>query len=66
MADALTKLTKNMFIPFLDVAKDSTMKACEWKAIDLSTIFSLAMNENTEEKDEYINPDVPEKLPEDE
>lgn len=53
MPDVLTKLTKNMFIPFLDVAKDSTMKACEWKAIDLSTIFSLAMNENTEEKD-YI------------
>lgn len=53
MADTLTKLTKNQFIPFLDVAKDSTMQACTWKAIDLSTIFSLTMNENTEEKD-YI------------
>lgn len=53
MADTLTKLTKNQFIPFLDTAKDLTLKACSWKAIDLSTIFSLAMNENTEEKD-YI------------
>lgn len=53
MANTLTKLTKNTFIPFLDTSKDTTMESCEWKAIDLSTIFSLSMNENTEEND-YI------------
>jgi hypothetical protein len=50
---AMTKLTRNEFIPFLDTAKDSTFEANTWKRIDYSTIFSLTMNEQEEDMD-YI------------
>lgn len=53
MAETLTTLTKDQYIPFLDVAQSMDYSACEWAAIDLSTIFELAMNEQTEEYD-YI------------
>lgn len=53
--NTLTKLTRNQFIPFLDVAKDMTLKACSWKAIDLSTIFELSINENSEDVDYICN-----------
>lgn len=50
---AMTKLTRNQFIPFLDTAKDTTFTASEWKQIDYSTIFELTMNEQEEDMD-YI------------
>lgn len=53
MSDAMKKLTRNQFIPFLDVLKDSTFKANSWKRIDYSTIFELTMNEQEEDMD-YI------------
>lgn len=53
MADAMTKLTRDKFIPFLDVAKDTTFAANSWKRIDYSTIFELTMNEQEEDMD-YI------------
>ena len=53
MSDAMTKLTRNQFIPFLDTAKDSTYAANTWKRIDYSTIFELTMNEQEEDMD-YI------------
>ena len=45
---ALTKLTRDKFIPFLDTAEDNTFAANTWKRIDLSTIFAFAMNPQTE------------------
>ena len=42
---AMTKLTRNQFIPFLDVTKDTTFASSSWKQIDYSTIFELTMNE---------------------
>ena len=53
MSDAMTKLTRNQFIPFLDTAKDSTFTSNTWKRIDYSTIFELTMNEQEEDMD-YI------------
>ena len=53
MADAMKKLTRNQFIPFLDTAKDSTYASNTWKRIDYSTIFELTMNEQEEDMD-YI------------
>lgn len=53
MSDAMKKLTRNQFIPFLDVAKDSTLVANTWKRIDYSTIFEMTMNEQEEDMD-YI------------
>lgn len=53
MADAMKKLTRNQFIPFLDVQKDSTFAASAWKRVDYSTIFELTMNEQEEDMD-YI------------
>lgn len=50
---SLVKLTRNQFIPFLDVLKDTTYATSSWKAVDLSTIFELTMNEQEEEM-EYI------------
>lgn len=49
----LTKLTRDQFIPFLDVKNDKTFEASEWKRIDLSTIFELTVNEEEEDMD-YI------------
>lgn len=49
----LELLKKNQYIPFLDVSQDFTFASSSWKAIDLSTIFELSMNEQTEEYD-YI------------
>lgn len=49
----MERLKKSQFIPFLDVAKDLALKACNWKRIDKSTIFELTMNEQEEETD-YI------------
>lgn len=53
MSDAMKKLTRNQYIPFLDVSKDSTFVANTWKRIDYSTIFELTMNEQEEDMD-YI------------
>lgn len=50
---AMTKLTRDKFIPFLDTAKDSTFASSTWKRIDLSTICSLSAGEQTEDLD-YI------------
>lgn len=50
---AMTKLTRNQFIPFLDVTKDTTFASSSWKQIDYSTIFELTMNEQEEDMD-YI------------
>ena len=63
MADnTLTKLTRNQFIPFLDVAKDMTLKACSWKAIDLSNIFELSINENTITEIKNNAPELPQEI----
>lgn len=53
MADAMTKLTRDKFIPFLDTAKDLTFATSTWKRIDYSTIFELTMGEQEEDMD-YI------------
>lgn len=53
MANPMTKLTKDQFIPFLDTAEDKTYAASEWARIDLSTIFELAINPQSESMD-YI------------
>lgn len=53
MADAMIKLTRDKFIPFLDTAKDLTFAASTWKRIDYSTIFELTMGEQEEDMD-YI------------
>ena len=53
MADAMKKLTRNQYIPFLDTAKDLTFAANTWKRIDYSTIFEMTMNEQEEDMD-YI------------
>lgn len=53
MANPMKKLTKDQFIPFLDTAEDKTYKASEWARIDLSTIFELAINPQSESMD-YI------------
>ena len=50
---AMTKLTRNQFIPFLDTSKDSTFAASTWKRIDYSTIFELTVGEQEEDMD-YI------------
>ena len=47
----MTKLTRNLFIPFLDTAKDSTFAENTWKRIDYSTIFEVQLvmqDEDTE------------------
>ena len=53
MADAMTKLTRDKFIPFLDTKKDLTFATSTWKRIDYSTIFELTMGEQEEDMD-YI------------
>lgn len=50
---AIELLTKDQYIPFLDVAQSMDYSECEWARIDKSTICELAMNEQTEEYD-YI------------
>ena len=47
----LETLTKDQYIPFLDVKQDLTFEGSDWAAIDLSTVFELNMNEQTEEYD---------------
>lgn len=51
MADAMTKITKDKFIPFLDTAEG--VGTATWKRIDYSTIFALALNPQSESVD-YI------------
>lgn len=51
-----TKLTKNQFIPFLDVNKGSG--TASWKRIDKSTVFSLNPNPQSETVD-YICYEAP-------
>lgn len=57
---AMTKLRKHEFIPFLDVS--GTANSSSWvpnyKRIDLSTIFSLNPNPQTETQD-YISYETP-------
>lgn len=57
---AMTKLRKHEFIPFLDVSNTSNTEAWvpSWKRIDLSTIFSLNPNPQTETQD-YISYETP-------
>lgn len=51
MPNTETKLTKNNFIPFLDINKGSG--TASWKRIDKSTIFALNPNPQSESVD-YI------------
>ena len=60
MADAVTKLKKTQFIPFLDITEDLTLAACTWKRIDKSTLMSISMNPQTE-TNEWIDSDIPEE-----
>lgn len=57
---AMIKLRKHEFIPFLDVSgtSNSASWAPIWKRIDLSTIFSLNPNPQTETQD-YISYETP-------
>lgn len=59
MPDAMTKLRKHEFIPFIDTSK-TIGKSWEptWKRIDLSTIFALAANPQTTTAD-YISYETP-------
>lgn len=50
---AMTKLTRNQFIPFLDTAKDTTFTASEWKQIELFYNFWIN-NEWTRRRYGYI------------
>ena len=52
-----TKLTKNHFIPFLDILQGGT-GAPSWKRVDKSTVFSLNPNPQSESKD-YICYETP-------
>ena len=58
MADAMTKLTRDKFIPFIDTAKDKTFVASTWKRIDYSTIFELSAGEQTEDRDYICYPNA--------
>ena len=55
---AMTKLTRDKFIPFLDVVKDTTFAANSWKRIDYSTIFELTMGEQEEDMDYICYPNA--------
>jgi hypothetical protein len=55
---AMTKLTRDRFIPFLDTAKDSTFTANTWKRIDCSTIFELKVGEQEEDKNYICYPNA--------
>lgn len=50
---SVTRLTKDQFIPFLDINKDKTFENSNWTRIDYSTIFELTVNE-VEEDIHYI------------
>lgn len=49
-----TKLTRDEFIPYLDIAEDRTFASPTWARIDLSTTFELAINPVSEDID-YIS-----------
>ena len=49
----MTKLTRDKFVPFLDISKDDTYETSSWKRIDYSTIFELTVGEQEEDMD-YI------------
>lgn len=55
---AMTRLTKNLFMIFLDTNKDLTFASNLWKRIGRSTIYSLSAGEQTEDNDYimYENP----------
>ena len=55
---AMTKLTRDQFIPFLDTLKDTTFATSTWKRIDYSTIFELTMNEQEEDMDYICYPNA--------
>ena len=57
MANAMTKLKKTEFIPFLDTS-DSGSSSEVWSRIDKSTIFALNANAQTEDYD-YICNELP-------
>lgn len=44
----MSKLTRNLFVPFIDTSKGAAPSVYTWKPIDLSTVFELAYNANTE------------------
>lgn len=50
------KLTKNLWIPFIDVSDGSGEP--EWKRIDKSTVFEIQMNPEEETQD-YISQELP-------
>ena len=55
---AMTKLTRDQFIPFLDTTKDTTFATSTWKRIDSSTIFELTMHEQEEDMDHICYPNA--------
>lgn len=55
--NAMTKLRKHQFIPFLDTSKTGG-ETPTWKRVDLSTIFSLNPNPQTQTMD-YISYETP-------
>ena len=44
----MAKLTRDLFVPFIDISKGATAGEYTWKPIDLSTVFELAYNPQTE------------------
>lgn len=49
MANPLRKLTRDKFIPLLDLNKDKTMVNNDWARVNFSTVNTLSMNEQTED-----------------
>lgn len=46
----MAQLTRNLFVPLLDVTRGKVEGTYDWKPIDLSTQFELAYNPNTDTK----------------
>lgn len=44
----MSKLTRNLYVPFIDITKGAEKGTYDWKPIDLSSVFELAYNPNTE------------------
>lgn len=54
---AVTRLTREQFLIFLDTARDFTFVAPTWKRIDKSTLFEYSLNEVTQ-TNAYIDSDI--------
>lgn len=58
MAGAIKKLTRDKFIPCIDVNNDKSMAANLWKRVNFSTTNTITMNEQTEDYDFICYPET--------